>query len=79
MIYVLAIISISIGVFGLEGRGTKSSLIANIGGWLWVIALVLGFYNFGIVGGVYLLLVTLIAGAIFQMLIRFLFWRLKKY
>lgn len=63
-LYILDAISVIIASFGMEGRGTWSRNIATIGGILWFVSVIAGFYYLGLTHGLYLLVGTFVLGAV---------------
>jgi hypothetical protein len=63
MIYLFAAIATFIMVLGMEGRGSSSKNITNVGVLLWIFSIIYVFYIFILIG-------TLILGAILQKILR---------
>jgi hypothetical protein len=61
MIYLFAAIATFIMVLGMEGRGSSSKNITNVGVLLWIFSIIYVFY---------ILIGTLILGAILQKILR---------
>lgn len=66
MIYLFGALSTFIMVFGMEGRGTWSNGISIVGGLLWLIAIIWGFFHFSVLMGFGFLLGTFVLGAILK-------------
>lgn len=64
LIGLLGIVGIALGVWGTQTRGTWSQNIGIIGGILWLIGVILFFFQTDLVKGFLFLLSTFIVGAI---------------
>jgi len=70
MIYILGLVTTFVTVFGMEGRGSWSRIISNIGGILWLATIIYAFYIFSWWQGIFFLLGTFVLGAILQKVLR---------
>lgn len=70
LVYIFGAISVFISCFGMEGRGTWSRHIASVGGILWMISVIAGFYFLGLTQGLLFLLGTFVLGAILTKVFR---------
>jgi predicted PurR-regulated permease PerM len=57
-------------VLGMEGRGSSSKNITNVGVLLWIFSIIYVFYIFTWQKGILFLIGTLILGAILQKILR---------
>lgn len=64
LIGLLGIVGITLGVWGTQTRGTWSQNIGIIGGILWLLGVILFFFQTDLVKGFLYLLGTFIVGAI---------------
>ena len=69
-LYILGAISVIIACFGMEGRGEWSKNIATVGGILWLVSVIAGFYYLGFIHGLYFLLGTFVLGVVLTKVLR---------
>jgi len=63
--YVILTIAMALTVWGSQTRGTWSQNIAIIGGWCWLITLIVMFFLFGIKDCLIATFISFVIGAIF--------------